>query len=368
VNDDVYQPLTAVVVNDDPTQLWILSGLVRKAGLEPLAFAGAEAALDAMAGARPPDLIITDLYMPDLDGWRLCRLLRSSQYADLNSVPILVVSATFAGGEANRIAADLGVEGFLPCPVDGHLFCEEVAAILHGEREPSHPRVLIVEDCRTQAKLLKNAFSAEGYEVNTAVTIQAAVECFSRVTYNVAVVDYHLPDGLGDGLLDRFRAAQPDCVFLMMTTDPGPELALTWMKRGAAAYLHKPFDAPYLIELCARARRERALLRVQDILEVRSRELREANARHTAMLANIGDVIGIMSPSGILTYKSANIERWFGWTPEELVDTHGFGMVHQEDLERVQQEFDTLIEKANASTTVVTPVCQVICISRFKIT
>jgi CheY-like chemotaxis protein len=56
----------AVVVNDDPTQLNVLSGLVRKAGLEPRAFTGAEAALAEMSarvetadrylGIRQPDL------------------------------------------------------------------------------------------------------------------------------------------------------------------------------------------------------------------------------------------------------------------------------------------------------------------------
>jgi hypothetical protein len=38
----------AVVVNDDPTQLNILSGLVRKSGLEPRSFTGVEAALTHM--------------------------------------------------------------------------------------------------------------------------------------------------------------------------------------------------------------------------------------------------------------------------------------------------------------------------------
>ena len=45
-------------------------------------------------------------------------------------------------------------------------------------------------------------------------------------------------------------------------------MALDWMKRGAAAYLRKPFKPEYLIELCERARRERALLRVQDAARV----------------------------------------------------------------------------------------------------
>jgi hypothetical protein len=37
-------------------------------------------------------------------------MLRSSEYATLNEVPILVVSATFAGDHPERIAADIGAD------------------------------------------------------------------------------------------------------------------------------------------------------------------------------------------------------------------------------------------------------------------
>lgn len=78
----------AVLVNDDSTQLNVLSGLVRKAALEPRAFTSAEAALaemSAWSGTRDrnlralPVLVVTDLYMPGIDGWRFCRLLRSPE-------------------------------------------------------------------------------------------------------------------------------------------------------------------------------------------------------------------------------------------------------------------------------------------------
>ena len=80
--------------------------------------------------------------------------------------------------------------------------------------------------------------------------------------------------------------------------------------------------------------------------------LRESDDRHTAMIANIGDVIGIMGSDGIMKYKSPNIERWFGWKPEDLVGTDGWETVHSEDIERIQKEFNALLEKDKASTTI----------------
>ncbi|NTV74437.1 MAG: response regulator, partial [Holophaga sp.] len=195
--------------------------------------------------------------------------------------------ATYAGDEPDRIAADLGAESFLSAPVDPLLLTQRVRAILEGRHVRTLPRVLIVEDSRTLAGMLRTAFNGHGYQADTASTVAEALAAFRGAPYDVAVLDYHLPDGLGDTLLDTFRNHRPTCVCLMMTTDPGPELALDWMKRGAADYLRKPFQVDFLLELCSRARRERALLRVQDMLEQRTRELRasEEKSRQAAEFA-----------------------------------------------------------------------------------
>lgn len=60
----------AVVVNDDRIQLQVLSRLVKQAGLRARSFLGAEAALAAMDPNAPPAVIVSDVHMPGIDGWR----------------------------------------------------------------------------------------------------------------------------------------------------------------------------------------------------------------------------------------------------------------------------------------------------------
>ncbi|MEI6389344.1 MAG: response regulator, partial [Spirochaetota bacterium] len=64
-----------------------------------------------------------------------------------------------------------------------------------------------------------------------------------------------------------------------------------------------------------------------------------------SMISNISDVIAIMGADGIMTYKSPNIEKLFGWLPEERVGTSGFSTVHPDDIPAVQKVFFTLLEK-----------------------
>ena len=80
--------------------------------------------------------------------------------------------------------------------------------------------------------------------------------------------------------------------------------------------------------------------------------LRESEEIHKEMIANISDVIAIMDRDGTLRYKSPNIEKWFGWQPEDLIGTDGWETVHVEDIVRIQKEFITLLDRDNSAATV----------------
>jgi len=92
----------------------------------------------------------------------------------------------------------------------------------------------------------------------------------------------------------------------------------------------------------------------RDITERRRAEdaLRESEERHKEMIAGISDVIAIMAVDGTLRYESPNIERHFGWLPEDLVGTDGWETVHPDDLERIQGEFLALLDEDASVATV----------------
>ena len=315
---------TVFVVNDDHVQLSILEALIRKAGHEPRVFSSAEQALNAVDPLQPPSLVVTDLHMPGIDGWQLCRLMRSPEYAFLMNVPIIVVSATFYGDEPERIAADLGVAAFFTSPVDGDDFVRQVRAVLEVRHSLIPSRVLIVEDARTLSGMIEKAFTEEEYQVHKAFTIEAAKEALSTALYDLAVIDHDLADGKGDNLLELLKAQQPDCVCLMMTGDSNPQRAIDWMKRGAAAYLRKPFDPDHLIELCRRARRERTLLRTQNLLEIRTHELKESRHQFQQIFEGSRDGFVIVDEQQRITNANRAFCRMLGYSLEELRAMAGF--------------------------------------------
>jgi PAS domain S-box-containing protein len=288
-------PATLVIINDDATQLLLWSELLRIGGHKVQSYASAEKALGAIRSEVKPGLIITDLHMPGIDGWRFCRLLRSPEYAAFNKTPVLVISATFAGEDARQITAELGANAFLSSPFLPSELLKTVEQLLAGQTPVLTTRVLIVEDEDTISQALVRIFAAHGYEATAVRTASEALRRCRRESQELIILDYHLPDMPGDVLLDELVRTSPHSAVIMMTGDPRAELALDWMKRGARAYVHKPFDSEYLVTLGEKARREIAMLHIETRLEERTRDLREREERYRTLFENVTDALFVHS-------------------------------------------------------------------------
>lgn len=86
-----------------------------------------------------------------------------------------------------------------------------------------------------------------------------------------------------------------------------------------------------------------------DERKLAEQELQGSDARHAAMIENIGDVIGIMGADGNTIYQSQNVEKWFGWKPEELRGD-GWAFMHPDDIDRIQVAFKALLSSSEPST------------------
>ena len=79
-----------------------------------------------------------------------------------------------------------------------------------------------------------------------------------------------------------------------------------------------------------------------------NKRIEQSHKKQKAMLSDITDVIGIIGTDGKLKYNSPNIQKWFGWLPEDIIGTDGFQNVHSDDMEMIQKDFANLFEKDNS--------------------
>jgi two-component system, cell cycle response regulator len=113
---------------DNPTIRRLLAVALRGMAHEvEIAADGAEGL--RMAEARTPDLIVTDISMPDMDGFALVAAVRA--HPRLRSVPVLVMSATMEKDKLESLLAQ-GANGYLTKPFSPQSLRETIEAALAG--------------------------------------------------------------------------------------------------------------------------------------------------------------------------------------------------------------------------------------------
>ncbi len=106
---------TILIADTNPIERRSYTTLLSNFGHRLLEAADGTQALD-MAQAELPDLIITDILMPHMDGFTLVRRLRAEPL--LAGVPVIFQTASYLESEVQRLARDSGIEHILSKPAD----------------------------------------------------------------------------------------------------------------------------------------------------------------------------------------------------------------------------------------------------------
>jgi len=119
-----------LVVDDEPQITRVLRTVLSSQGYQVRTAAEGEAALSSFTEWRP-ELVITDLFMPHMDGLELCRRIRA-----VSSVPIIVLSVK--GEERSKVEAlDSGADDYVMKPFGmDELMARVRAALRRGGGEP----------------------------------------------------------------------------------------------------------------------------------------------------------------------------------------------------------------------------------------
>ncbi|PYQ44636.1 MAG: DNA-binding response regulator [Acidobacteria bacterium] len=127
-----------LVVDDEPQITRVLKTTLSSQGYGIRTASDGEEALHAMS-EWPPDLIVTDLRMPNMDGLELCREVRKT-----SRVPIIVLSVK--GEDSIKVQAlDAGADDYVTKPFSMTELTARIRAALRRASVPDQPRVPLIE-------------------------------------------------------------------------------------------------------------------------------------------------------------------------------------------------------------------------------
>ncbi len=147
------QRIKVLVVDDDPDVLFATSRIVKSAGYE--VFEASTGAL-CMKTAREnrPDLILLDVVLPDVDGTKLCREIKSDP--ELKATFVVLISGTKISSHDQADGLDVGADGYIARPISNRELkarVDAMARIYVAERE--RDRLIIeLKEALSKVKLL----------------------------------------------------------------------------------------------------------------------------------------------------------------------------------------------------------------------
>jgi len=256
---------TVLVVDDNQTNRRILETMLGHWGLRTITADSAQQALTALdrsanAGLEI-SLLITDLHMPDMDGFELVSAVRGR--AGFAALPVLMLTSSATSGDQDRSQA-LNIAARLLKPVKQSLLLDSIMRVMSGATErgprpmPVAPslaaapaettgpslRVLLAEDNPVNVKFALKLLEKAGHQVEVAGNGREAVERWQSQPFDVVLMDVQMPEM--DGLeatrairdLERARGTRTPIVAMTANAMAGDrEMCLD---AGMDGYVAKP--------------------------------------------------------------------------------------------------------------------------------
>ncbi|MGZ9221615.1 MAG: response regulator transcription factor [Anaerolineales bacterium] len=129
-------PTKILVIDDDSAVTDLLSLLLKSQGFDVTATNNSTEGL-SLVRENQPDLVVLDLMMPEIDGWEVCKAVRS-----FSDVPIIVLSAL---NDPSMIASvlDSGADDYLTKPTPSRVLVAHINRLIHrtGTPRPNSPKI-----------------------------------------------------------------------------------------------------------------------------------------------------------------------------------------------------------------------------------
>ena len=117
-----------LVVDDEPNLVMVVSSRLKSAGFEVISAGDGQAGLE-MAKKEKPDLIILDLMLPKLDGFKVCGLLKND--TRYSKIPVILFSAKAQEADMN-LSKEIGADAYIVKPFKPEVLLGKITELLGG--------------------------------------------------------------------------------------------------------------------------------------------------------------------------------------------------------------------------------------------
>ncbi len=370
--------MTRILVADDNAQnLYLLETVLKSQGYEVIS---AGNGIEAMESAleNPPDIIVTDILMPVMDGFELCRKWRVHE--KLTHIPFIFYTATYTDHKDEQFALSLGADRFVIKPQQPEVLVKIIQEVLAKPRKakqvsskktPEHEtkvlqqynevlfrklerKVKQLEEVIVKQKKTENELRESELKYRTLISQSPdgifvvdlkgnflavnRVMCENLKYSEAELLSMGIWDIVPEQYVDQHKKRLADII-----AGKAPNEAAEYVVRGKDGDLYcvEILSAPYY--------EEEKLVGFQgiahDVTERKKSEelLRASQEKYRSLVENINDVFYTLDNQGTITYVSPVVERLSKYKVSELTGKSFTSIIFPEDLPDIIASYNRLV-------------------------
>lgn len=291
------EAIKVLLVCPDESKLVAISKRLKAAGIVFIFEATTARQALTIIKDKPVDCLISNIDLPDIDGWRLTRLIRCGALNCSVDLPVIIVTDVWCQRIAQVTAREFGVNRLL-----AQRNLDEIGSVVArccrgGVVPQSKPRLLVIEDAPDTADLVKRVLDRQ-YNVDIATNGEDGLRLWRQNRHRLILLDFMLPNMSGKEILDEILSEDANQPVVMMTAHTSADLAEDMMLAGAADFLPKPFRTEQLRRVCELAVRRddyltsnREFAHQVESLQKSEQAFRLVSETHQQLLHNLQTVV-----------------------------------------------------------------------------
>ena len=193
-------------------------------------------------------------------------------------------------------------------------------AALASPRLGQAPKLLVVDDDEGSRRTLAMILESKGFDVQVADCAAQSVRLAATRSFDLALVDVRLPDGLGTAVIPKLQGSAPGLAVIMMTAYASVDDAIAALNNGASGYLIKPLNLDEVLAVVRESLLKQSLARENaHLVAALQRELADRIAaeveleRLRAIIeSTTTDLVAMATPAGDFLYINRHGRKMIG--------------------------------------------------------
>ncbi len=246
-----HQNIKILLINADLGIRFEIASYLRQAGYHQVLEAEDGRSALRLLHENSFDLIITDIAVPHIDGWRLARIVRSGVFNTSQKTPIIVMAHTNNRHIAKITAFDYEVNCFIRYPIESvnSLISLVKSCIDDAGWGISKPSLLVIEDNEDTADIARRALNKR-YEMEVTADGLLGLQAWKERRHNLILLDLMIKNLSGEQVLSEIMKIDPEQSIVIMTANTNMKCVESFMLAGAIDFVQKPFHLDDLRRVC----------------------------------------------------------------------------------------------------------------------